>query len=228
MASAGGEALDDCSQRLRRQLAGASAEDAVFDVIDTSDDDRQIAQITRNIDKAKGQVGNSNAMLANIQQEVLNEGLLTADLRAMTSSDMGVVTSESRVVEVEVDVQAAQSTEDKHDDSSQQGEGNPSEAVESQSDNTLVVALAATAGVLVILVAVVLRAHRAHDMQEGAVSTDGTGGTGSAGDGVQRSGDFADTINPMRASAEGGSGNSKGKGGSDELGDGGSDGDEGP
>ena len=101
-------------------------------------------------------------------------------------------------MEVHVDVQNSQ---DKND-ASEQDEGNATDSeAESQSDNALVVPLAATAGVLVILVAIVLRAHRVHDMQEGGVSS-----SGGSGAGMQRSDNFPDIINPMRASAEGGGG----------------------
>ena len=148
MTSVGGEALEDCDKRLRRQLS--DAQDAEFEVIDTSEDGSQTAQIEANIKKATEQHGTTNAVLANIQQEVLDEGLLTVSLREQTATDMGI----AKVAAGSVDVDVEQQFEENAPAENQQNEGTASEEAAGPGHSSTTIALAAVVGVLGMLLLV--------------------------------------------------------------------------
>jgi hypothetical protein len=149
----GGEAVDQETSTRRRRLV--DLQEVEFSVVDLSG--RNGAMIEKNIvQAATSNDGGGNALLANLQQEAYNEGLLTEDLARMTASQMGTPTVEQTAVttyeDEEYSAAAATAASQESDSSTSTGE--------SSNSTTPTAAIAGGAGGLVLVIGLILLLSR--------------------------------------------------------------------
>jgi hypothetical protein len=182
----GGEPIDQETSTLRRRLV--DLQEVEFDVVDPSGQNG--ATIEKNIVEATtSNDGDENALLANLQQEAYNEGLLTEDLALMTASQMGTPTVEQTTITTYEDEEYSA------DAASQETGAVASAPKEDETSMTPVIAGACAGLVLILLVAGLVLKSRS------SVASSASHSTQEAPESDIGGGNLEISENPMRTSS---------------------------